>query len=803
MANIISDSANVRKVDILEKNKFRYEWLSKSINIKLPDQETEVLVGDCVQKVDVSGKAICSICNDFIYYGKRGYSAISDHIKTKKHRDKVFLKKSNYTLPSSLFCTSSVTNTASTSMSQNVPLCDRVLNSEALVLGVLAQHSLPFSMAEVIIDVSKALSQDKKALNHLNMKRASATYKMRFGVAKTFLQTTIENLRTVKFSLNVDEATSSNQLRVVSILCSYFSPIVNRVVVEHLASLSVNTVSAEKLFEEITKFLDDNNIPWENLMSILMDSCNVMRGSKTGLETRIRNEKAPHLLDVDGDSCHHIHNACKRFCKPFNKWVENCANDLCNDIQWSADIKACLSEICGLLGVKFVSPVKFIPHRWLSCYDVAMNFLYLLDSYTILYYSFLNNNDKTVYFSILCSIYKSKNVSSSERANVKDIQRKLSMKKMTDDGEKRKKRIIEKLFYYRKKTILIINFYIAALPLLKRYILLFQTREPMIHKIYDEQKQLFLDFLSCFVAQQNLQIKTTKMLLEIDLCNKELHLPLRKMFLGTGTENVISNLQTQIVEDFLICVREAYVECAKHLQKKLPFDNQLLRCASSIDPTARGHQITCQRLQKLPSLLQNVLSLEEKEKFSLEIFQYQVDIKLPPPIDDSRKIIPVDIWWSEIFCMPKYSSLSKIVKAVLSCFHGPQIEGTFSMMGDIIDKKSGRMQIQTYSAIQTVKHKLLAEKKSAVDYFNKKDFLHQPVDGKLCHNLRSSRMFYQMELDEKRKLMEAKKNNIHTLPNMKKKIGEICFAEKAARLKHKRKLELMLQKIKAKKLKSK
>lgn len=32
-----------------------------------------------------------------------------------------------------------------------------------------------------------------------------------------------------------------------------------------------------------------------------MDSCNVMRGSKTGLETRIRREKAPHLLDIDGD----------------------------------------------------------------------------------------------------------------------------------------------------------------------------------------------------------------------------------------------------------------------------------------------------------------------------------------------------------------------------------------------------------------------------------------------------------------------------------------------------------------------
>ena len=38
-------------------------------------------------------------------------------------------------------------------------------------------------------------------------------------------------------------------------------------------------------------------------MSIMMGSCNVMRGSKTGLETRIG--------DIDGDAAHHVHNSAK------------------------------------------------------------------------------------------------------------------------------------------------------------------------------------------------------------------------------------------------------------------------------------------------------------------------------------------------------------------------------------------------------------------------------------------------------------------------------------------------------------
>ena len=57
-----------------------------------------------------------------------------------------------------------------------------------------------------------------------------------------------------------------------------------------------------------------------------MDSCNVMQGSKSGLEARIQ-EKAPHLLDIEGNSCHHNHNSAKKFCKPFKGHVEKYFTD--------------------------------------------------------------------------------------------------------------------------------------------------------------------------------------------------------------------------------------------------------------------------------------------------------------------------------------------------------------------------------------------------------------------------------------------------------------------------------------------
>ncbi|GBN42147.1 hypothetical protein AVEN_161989-1 [Araneus ventricosus] len=155
-------------------------------------------------------------------------------------------------------------------------------------------NNLPFTMSPLLIELSKVLASDKKALNHFNMSRTAASYKMRLGLAKIFMDETAENLRSSKFSLNIDEATSNNFKRVLSVLVSYFSPIQNEVIIEHLAS--VIRVTSESLFKEIVKVFQDHNVPWDNLTSILMDLCNVMRGSKSGLEARIR-EKTAHLLD--------------------------------------------------------------------------------------------------------------------------------------------------------------------------------------------------------------------------------------------------------------------------------------------------------------------------------------------------------------------------------------------------------------------------------------------------------------------------------------------------------------------------
>ncbi len=95
--------------------------------------------------------------------------------------------------------------------------------------------------------------------------------------------------------------------------------------------------------------------------------------------------------------------------------------------------------------------------------------------------------------------------------------------------------------------------------------------------------------------------------------------------------------------------------------------------------------------------------------------------------------------------------------AALSCFHGPQVESSFSMMGDILDSRSGRIRVDTYGAIQTVKYSLKAKDTTANGMFGRADVMYSPVNPSLCRNIRSAAKRYKAEQEKGREELEKKK----------------------------------------------
>ncbi len=629
----------------------------------------------------------------------------------------------------------------------STPISDRIANLEAMLLAFLAENSLPFSVAPDLLELVKEMSKDKKALNQITMHRNSASYKTRFGIAKTMKEALFKDLQTEFFSLNLDESTNNSNQKVVSVLVNYMSN--GSISTKHLSSYCVDSVNSEAIFQCLVQIFEKNNIPWQNLMSVLLDSCNVMRGKNAGLEVKIRS-KCPHLLDIDGDSCHHVHNSTKQFCKPFGMHVESLITDIYNDLKWSPDLRAIFCEICSALKIKYTIPQAFISFRWLSVYDAAQDLLRLLGALTVFYFPFLSAFDKTQFLHIVVSVYKDLNVGDAAKDHIRNVQQSLTdkVKTLTQAGKERKGRILKKLFDQRLETQLISNLFVSVLSQLKEYVMLFQSNSPLIHILHDKQLSLLRDFLACFIKAENIAANSAKKIKRLDVKDEKNHLPMKSIFMGNAVVNLSNSVpksKLDVVKKFQKNVLEAYILCSQALQKKMPLENLLLQSVSAIDPICRKHSLSLKLMKGLPDLVTNVINSEERDAYDKEVHKYHVaNLKKPQQKE------PVDKWWTEVRNSGQFPLVSKMACAVLTSFHGPKVESSFSMMNSVVTSGKNRLTVESFDAIQTVKYELMSQEKSAVEMYKKKNYLQENVDKNLCKNMHSASKAYKEVCSQKK-----------------------------------------------------
>ena len=92
----------------------------------------------------------------------------------------------------------------------------------------------------------------------------------------------------------------------------------------------------------------------------------------------------------------------------------------------------------------------------------------------------------------------------------------------------------------------------------------------------------------------------------------------------------------------------------------------------------------------------------------------------------------------------------------MTCFCGPAVDSSFSVMNNILDDKSTRMGVDTYSAIQTVKYALHSTGKPAVECFARKDVKHTPVNHRMCCLMSGAAAAYKGKLKKAREERDEK-----------------------------------------------
>ena len=89
-----------------------------------------------------------------------------------------------------------------------------------------------------------------------------------------------------------------------------------------------------------------------------------------------------------------------------------------------------------------------------------------------------------------------------------------------------------------------------------------------------------------------------------------------------------------------------------------------------------------------------------EDQFTEEAMTYTSDPNLAK-LDTS---VDFDVFWGTLTDERKYPLLVLLAKTLVSGFHGPLVEGSFSTMSNVMDPQTGRMDVKTCAAIQTVRY---------------------------------------------------------------------------------------------------
>ena len=177
-------------------------------------------------------------------------------------------------------------------------------------------------------------------------------------------------------------------------------------------------------------------------------------------------------------------------------------------------------------------------------------------------------------------------------------------------------------------------------------------------------------------------------------------LPNAMIFIGCEARKIVkNNAGDNSVKEFMDAVRKCYLECAEYIAQKLPIENSFLRTISCIDPelVMSKSKTVRKNLLILLTYISNLRDNSELNEFDQEVRKIYIDEKLPSAFDSKGHEVKCLDWWIKV--STKYPTLFKIVTAILSIFYGPRVEGNFSEMTDLIDSKSGRIDIATFDAI--------------------------------------------------------------------------------------------------------
>ena len=175
-----------------------------------------------------------------------------------------------------------------------------------------------------------------------------------------------------------------------------------------------------------------------------------------------------------------------------------------------------------------------------------------------------------------------------------------SQKDFSNSTERNKRYQQIKGEFLKEKFVLVqMAFVIDVASPFTKFLLLFQSEEPLVHILFNEMKALLLTMMKRFLKAEVVDKLSGRELLSVDVKEKENQLEEGKMVVGAKTERLLKKLSPFDEKRERRLMKEFYIAVITYLQNKFPLNDKLLIAAGSLHPLNRKKKSTLKSIELL------------------------------------------------------------------------------------------------------------------------------------------------------------------------------------------------------------
>jgi hypothetical protein len=345
--------------DIMGKCKATAAWLSRDDGTGHVLREWATIRGQNLQ---------CTLCLQEINVGKKGFQAVTSHVKSIKHKDEVRVK-----LPTSQLrlvpLAPPTPKLAQSAAAKPVALynpCTASRHAELKWILFCIKHNHSAKSTDGIGELFRSIFQCEASKN-FKLSRTKFRYILNEALGPHCHELLLKDMKNRLFTLIFDETTNVSSKKQLSIMVRYFSESLGKIVIHHLQTYFMGSATGQLIFEKLCYAMESNGLSYKNLLMLSSDGPNVNKTVYCLL-----NEKKKNMTDgrslVSFGTCN-LHIAHNTFAKGLSVFGEDAA-ELASSLHrffdgWPAR-KEDYESIQQKTGVKSHNFLKHVPSRWVT-----------------------------------------------------------------------------------------------------------------------------------------------------------------------------------------------------------------------------------------------------------------------------------------------------------------------------------------------------------------------------------------------------------------------------------------------------